>query len=122
MAFTGKQDRNGADMGGGERVTGPDPAAYGADYSGLQAKAESVGAYRFGQQAHDQIFVTPFGTGVSGGEYSNPGGSMWEWDGGLAIADMPGEWSDPGVHANSSPNANTPANVIGTVLPTQEWL
>lgn len=90
MAFTPKQARNGVDMG---VTTGPTPAS--DDMSGqiraLSDKAVSVGGYRFGQQAVEGAFVTPFGTGVAGGNYFDPGSNMWDWDDGLAIAEQPGE-------------------------------
>lgn len=90
MAFTGKQERNGADMG---VATGPTPPS--ADMTGqisaLAGRAVSVGAYRYGQQAQAGAFVTPFGTGVEGGNYFDPGSNMWDWDDGLAVAEQPGE-------------------------------
>lgn len=118
--FTGKQQRNQADLGDGTRETGP--TDWVGPVTSMAGEAKSVGAYRYGDQAYNTMFVTPFGTGVSGGEYMNPGGSMWDWDTGLAIDEMPGEWSQEGVKANNSPNANTPSNVIGTVDGSTEWL
>lgn len=99
--FTPKQERNGTDMSAGEMPSTSRATDDAAQIAGLQSRAEAVGAYRFGQQAHNDIWVTPFGTGVSGGEYANPGGSMWQWDAGLAVDEMPGEWSQPGVAPRS---------------------
>lgn len=113
MAFTGKQQRNGTDESAPVHDFAPADHTMWPEIAGRQAQAESVGAYRYGQQAQSEIFVTPFGTGVSGGMFMNPGGSMWEWDGGLAVSEMPGEWSQQGVTASTSPVNNTPSNVVG---------
>lgn len=109
--FGQRQQRNGDDLGVETRETGQ--SDWVGTISSIAGEAKSVGAYRYGDQAYNTMFVTPFGTGVSGGEYMNPGGSMWDWDTGLAISEMPGEWSQDGVKANNSPNANTPPNVTG---------
>lgn len=108
--FGQRQQRNGDDLGVETRETGQ--SDWVGTISSMADQAKAAGAYRL-QQSYDMAFDSPFGSGSAGGEYVNPGGSMWDWDGGLAIAETPGEWSQPGVHANNSPNANTPPNVTG---------
>jgi hypothetical protein len=58
----------------------------------MKGRAESAGAYRM-NEAVNATFTSPFGGGTSGGEFVNPGGSMWQWDAGLAVAEVPGEAS-----------------------------
>jgi hypothetical protein len=90
--FTSKQERNGTDMGvetHNSAIPGPD---WEATISSMKGRAEAAGAYRMNEGVN-ATFMSPFGAGTSGGEYMNPGGSMWQWDAGLAVPEMPGEAS-----------------------------
>jgi len=95
MAYTDKQERNGAT---GEvatqntAVTGPMP-----DVEPLVRQAQDVGMGR----ANDALdfFSSAAGAGPAPSSnvadsdriVGNPGGSVWDWDAGLAISEMPGE-------------------------------
>lgn len=89
MAFTSKQDRNGADIAvptANSAMPGPDATGL---IRGLQAQSERVGNARSGQTL-GAIFVTPFGPDSSGLNFGG-GGDMWDWDSGIAVAEQPGE-------------------------------
>jgi len=85
MAFTSKQQRNGADVGGADQNTaqpGPSPDVGGL-MSGSQAAAEVKMA-----EAH-AFWTSPAGSGVAGHQIGGYG-AMFEWDAGLAIHDVEG--------------------------------
>jgi len=75
MAFTGKQQRNGTDIGGGERVTPPGPMP---DVGPLMSQAQSAAEGRM-TQGHQVFLGAGFAADVN------------DWDAGLAIDEQPGE-------------------------------
>jgi hypothetical protein len=78
MAFTPKQERNGADMGGGGQDTAlPGPSAL-ADIAAAKAQAEAAGLSNMAE-GHAMAGATLDGHTVS-----------FEWDAGLAINDNEG--------------------------------
>jgi hypothetical protein len=84
--FTGKQERNGTDVGvGSENTAQPGPDFAGA-MSAAQAKAESAATEW--KSAGEAIFLG--GPAAAAGNFT-AGGDMWEWDSGLAVAEQPGE-------------------------------
>lgn len=88
MAYTGKQERNGATGSGGEQNSaqpGPDSTAA---IAGLLSQSQSAAENRGGDAKN--LFVSPAGSGV-GGHDVGAVGPMFEWDSGLAIAEQPGE-------------------------------
>lgn len=113
MAFTPKQERQGTDIGDGTRETGA--TSWMAQVDGMRQTAESA-ADTYAGYGHT-IF-----TGQSQVTTDLTLGNTWDWDDVIAVAETPGEWSQPGVHANSSPNANTPSNVTGTIDGTPNWV
>ena len=101
MAYGQRQQRNEGDQLGGAEGSNP-PTTW--DTSSVMSSSQGTAAayMAIGQQVW---------SGATGGDRVL--GSTWDWDDGLAVPELPGEWSDPAVTANSSPNANTPSNVIG---------
>ncbi len=88
MAFTAKQERNGADMGGGEQNTAlPGPSSQ-ADIAAAKVQSESAAGVRGDEGA--ALLQSAQGAGVGGHPDIGGGGSMWEWDAGLAIGDIEG--------------------------------
>jgi hypothetical protein len=90
VAFTDKQVRNGADQGGGGQNTaipGPDSTP---DIAGLIPVSVSAAMTRL-EEGHAMI-ESPQGSGVDGHQVG-AGGSMWEWDSGLAVNDVEGSGS-----------------------------
>jgi hypothetical protein len=86
MAFTGKQQRNGTDIGGGGEqnpMPGPMP-----DVAGLMSQSQSAAEVR-SMEGRD-LMASPQGSGAAGHEVGGYG-AMFEWDAGLAIGEQPGE-------------------------------
>jgi len=76
--------------GGGSVSAGyaqPGPDATG-DISAAKATAEAAADTR--KQETAGFIQSPQGSGI-GGHEMGAGGSMWEWDSGLAINELPGE-------------------------------
>lgn len=112
--FTMKQDRNGSNVDNeGTRETGP--SDWQGEVSGMKGQAQSAADAYVG---YGHYLLT--GNTAQTGDLTL--GSPWDWDDMLAISEVDGEWSQPGVQANSSPNANTPSNVIGTIDGTPDWV
>jgi hypothetical protein len=85
MGYTDKQVRNGATGDAGERSsqTGPVP-----NVSPVMGQAESAGNDRWNEGRG--LLESPQGSGT-GGHQVGSGGSMWEWDSGLAVDELSGE-------------------------------
>jgi len=89
VAFTAKQERNGAAMGGGEQNTAlPGPSA-AADIAVAKVQSESAAGVRGDEGA--ALLQSAQGSGAGGHPDIGGGGDMWEWDAGLAIGEMPRE-------------------------------
>jgi hypothetical protein len=93
MAYTPKQERNGATGSGGEQQSAQ-PGPYG-DVASVMAQAQAAGDGRKGEAAG--LFSSSEGSGPS--PSSDPfaperqiggAGAMYEWDAGLAINDYEG--------------------------------
>ncbi len=85
MGYTQKQERNGATgNAGGQNSAQPSSVV---DVAPVQAQAESAGLL-FDGDGH-ALLASPQGAG-SGGHTVGGGGSMFEWDAGLAINDYEG--------------------------------
>jgi len=83
MAFTGKQVRNGADIGGADSnnpMPGPMPTV-------PLSESQSAADVRM-SEAH-AFMTSPAGAGTAGHEIGGYG-AMFEWDAGLAINDVEG--------------------------------
>jgi hypothetical protein len=96
VAFTAKQERNGADMGGGGQNTAQPSVSLPGDIAALKAQAEAAAASVMGDVGPGQntgeargLLESPQGSGVDGHEIGSHG-AMWEWDAGLAINDIEG--------------------------------
>ena len=94
MAYTEKQQRNGATGDGGERGFGGPSSV--PDVGGLQSQAEGAGNSRFDEGRG--VFQSPQGSGPSSSSGPENAGrqiggysSMFEWDSGLAVDEQPGE-------------------------------
>jgi len=87
MAFTGKQERNGAVGSGGEQNTAvPGPYDEGG-IAGAMSASQSAADVRSNEASN--LMRSPAGTGLAGHNVGG-GGSMFEWDAGLAIHDVEG--------------------------------
>ena len=85
---TPKQERNGVpgpDSTGGVSLPGPDATG---EIRSAQKQAQAAGVA--GSNEGRGLFVSPAGSGVDGHEVRG-GGSMFEWDAGLAISEPAGE-------------------------------
>ena len=87
MAYTDKQLRNGATGDSATQDTARPSVDLTATISGLQSQAEAAGNDRWNEGRG--LIESPAGAG--GGREVGAGGSMWEWDAGLAINEMSGE-------------------------------
>jgi len=89
MDYTGKQIRNGAT---GTVSDNPSYAQPGPDASGdiTAAKSTAESAADARKQETAGFITSPQGSGV-GGHQMGGGGSMWEWDSGLAVNEVSGE-------------------------------
>ena len=89
MAFTGKQARNGADVGGGyQNSAQPGPSSEADIASGArQAKSAAIG---WENQARDEFFNTAQGNTPVGRQIALDG-ALFEWDSGLAVDEQSGE-------------------------------
>ena len=84
MVFTGKQQRNGADIGSPDSnnpMPGPTPTV-------PLMEAQDAADVRM-SEGH-AFMTSPAGAGVEGHEIGGGGDMMFEWDAGLAINDVEG--------------------------------
>ena len=88
MAYTDKQVRNGATGSGGEQNSAQPGPNWAGDISAAQGTAEAAADAR--KQETAGFITSPQGSGV-GGHQMGGGGSMWEWDSGLAVNEASGE-------------------------------
>lgn len=108
-----RQKRDGSDLGVGERVTGP--SDWQGEIGGMKDRSQTAGDT---YQGYGHFLLV--GNTASTADLTL--GSPWSWDDQLAVTEQPGEWSQLGVTANNSPNANTPSNVKGTIDGAQDWV
>lgn len=94
MAMTPKQDRNGVPGPVETRNTAQPGLSAEADIRSAMATAQAAADARK-RQAHE-FMASPAGSGPTGSNVlpgrviANPGGTVWQWDAGLAINDVEG--------------------------------